>query len=95
MTEKIYKNKNMIREVHRTRRYVRFSSLVELRRFVSLYEDILDRRYGINEENLTLVCSIEKGEFDQIARDLCLKKDVRFKDRLHPTYYWRTETALA
>ena len=89
--EKIYKNKNMIRTKFNVRRVIYFEGLVELERFVKLYEDVIDR-YGLRKEGdrISIWLLLPKKDFDEIVKSIGL---INVKSTRSKTMYCRTEGA--
>jgi hypothetical protein len=90
MTEKTYKNKNMIRTKHNVGRFIYFESELERERFIKLYEDLFDR-FSRNERGCTLHILLPKKNFDEIIIGAGL---INVKNEYKKTKYWRTKGAV-
>lgn len=93
MTEKTYKNKNMIRTEHYVGRIIYFESQIERERFVKLYEDKFNSQV-ISEfdESIQLYITLPKKDFDDIVRAIGLINVI--KPHWHKTRFWKTEGAV-
>ena len=92
MTEKTYKNENMIRTKHNVGRVIYFESRNERDRFMKLYKDIIYKQY-ISEfdKSIQLYITLPKKDFDDIVRAIGLINIIKLN---HKTKFWRTEGAV-
>ena len=92
MTEKTYKNKNMIRTKHNVGRMIYFKSILERERFIKLYEDLFDT-FGTSEDDheIRLWIMLPKKNFEIIKEGVGL---INVKNEWKKTRYWRTEGAI-
>jgi hypothetical protein len=92
MTEKTYKNTNMIRTKHNVGRMIYFKSILERERFIKLYEDMFDK-FGRSEDDheIRLWITLPKKNFDEIVKNVGL---INVKSEYKKTRYWRTKEAV-
>lgn len=92
MTEKTYKNKNMIRTKHNVGRMIYFESILERERFIKLYEDLFDSLYRSEDDyEIRLFITLTKKNFEIIKEGVGL---INVKTKSKKTRYWRTEKAV-
>lgn len=93
MTEKIYKNKNMIREVHHVGRVIRFKDELERTSFKLIYGDEIPKIIECKfKESPALKLVLPKLVFDKIVLEIGLVNEKYGGDK---TRCWRTRKALA